>query len=135
MISYLLDTNVLSEIIKKRPSEGVRARLDALEGEAFTSAICVMELRFGAARHRERDKLWQRIADQLLSRVTILPITAEVAVRAGEILAALEKRGRPIGTEDVLIGATALVHDLAVATRNDDHLGRIDGLDVENWWT
>jgi tRNA(fMet)-specific endonuclease VapC len=63
-----------------------------------------------------------------------LLVDYEEATRAGEILADLEARGTPIGLEDVLIGSTALVHGIAVATRNVKHLGRIEGLSVENWW-
>lgn len=135
MSGYLLDTNLLSEVLKKRPSERVRARLAALPRDAaYTSSICVVGLRFGAARHRDGKALWERIRSELLSQVTVLAVGEPEATRAGEILAALERRGRPIGTEDVLIGATALIHGLTVATRNVDHLGRIDGLAVEDWW-
>jgi tRNA(fMet)-specific endonuclease VapC len=52
----------------------------------------------------------------------------------GDLLAALESRGKSIGIEDVLIGATALVHDLVVATRNVRHFDRIEGLSIESWW-
>jgi predicted nucleic acid-binding protein len=63
-----------------------------------------------------------------------LPLGYEEATRAGEILAKLEARGTSIGLEDVLIGSTALVHGISVATRNVKHLSRIEGLTVENWW-
>ena len=136
MTGYLLDTNVLSEVIKKRPSERVRSHLaQASPALLYTSSICVMELRFGAARHRDGTSLWRRIEDEVLSQVTILGVGEPEAIRAGELLAALERRGRPIGTEDVLIGATALIHGLTVATRNVAHLGRIDGLVVADWWS
>ena len=135
MTGYLLDTNVLSEVLKKRPSEQVRARIATLpRDDTYTSSICVMELRFGAARHRDGKALWERIRAELLSQVTVLSVGEPEATLAGEILAALERRGQPIGTEDVIIGATALVHGLTVATRNVAHLARIDGLAVENWW-
>jgi predicted nucleic acid-binding protein len=135
MKRYLLDTNVLSEVMKKRPAASVVAELDALAPEQLTtSAICVMELRFGAVRHRDAKGLWARIESDVLRRVEVIPFATEEAGRAGELLAALERRGTPIGTEDVLIGATALVHGLTVATRNVEHLGRIEGLDVVNWW-
>jgi tRNA(fMet)-specific endonuclease VapC len=51
-----------------------------------------------------------------------------------DLLSALVSRSRPIGLEDVLIGATALVHGLVVATRNVRHFERIEGLFVESWW-
>lgn len=56
-------------------------------------------------------------------------------MRAGDLLAALERRGQPIGLEDVLIGATALAGSLTVVTRNLRHFARIPGLAVESWWS
>ena len=71
----------------------------------------------------------------MLPLVTILPVGEAVALRAGEMLAALESRGERIGVEDLLIASTALTHGLAVATRNVKHLARVDGLVVESWWS
>jgi len=132
---YLLDTNVLSEVIRKRPAVAVMARLrDAPQDALFTSSVSVMELRFGAVRSARGSSLWERIRKDVLARVKILPLREEEASRAGDILGDLESRGALIGIEDVMIGATALVADLVVVTRNVRHLGRIRGLVVENWW-
>ena len=135
MAGYLLDTNLLSEIIRKRPEVSVLAHLrEAPQDALFTSSVSVMELRFGAVRTRGGSLLWERIRKEVLARVKILPLDEETAERAGDILADLEARGSPIGIEDVLIGATALVANLSVVTRNVKHLSRIRGLVVENWW-
>ncbi len=135
MSGYLLDTNVLSEVMKKSPSAAVLGRLAALgRNEIFTSSVCFMELRFGAARHPRGDALWERIREEIEPLVSVLPLGYEEATRAGEVLADLERQGTPIGLEDVLIGSTALVHGITVATRNLKHLERIEGLLVENWW-
>jgi len=135
MIGYLLDTNVLSEVLKKSPSAAVLSRMAGLgRSELFTSSVCFMELRFGAARHPRGDALWERIRKEIEPLVSVLPLGYEEATRAGEVLADLERRGTPIGLEDVLIGSTALVHGHSIATRNVKHLGRIQGLVVENWW-
>lgn len=135
MKSYLLDTNVLSELIKKRPSPAVLERLGSLPREQLsTSSICITELRYGAARHPQGSALWARIAGEVLPGLQVLPLAQDEAERAGDLLAALDSRGEPIGIEDVLIGATALVHDLIVATRNVKHFDRIEGLTVESWW-
>jgi len=132
---YLIDTNVLSEVLKKRPEPRVIARLrDIAALSLFTSAVCVTELRYGARRHPGGDGLWQRIAREVLSRVQILPLGEAEALRAGDLLAELESAGQPIGIEDVLIGATALVGSLTVATRNVRHFRRLPGLSVESWW-
>jgi len=135
MAGYLLDTNVLSEIIRKRPSAAVLAHLrNAPQDALFTSSVSVMELRFGAVRTQGGSILWERIRKDVLARVKIVPLDEEIAERAGDILADLDSRGSPIGIEDVMIGATALVSHLTVVTRNVKHLTRIRGLVVENWW-
>jgi predicted nucleic acid-binding protein len=69
-----------------------------------------------------------------LARVRVLPLDPTAAVRAGDILARLDEQGKPIGLEDVLISATALVNSLAVVTRNLTHFERIEGLRVESWF-
>ena len=135
MNGYLLDTNVLSEIIKKRPFASVMSRLrDVPQEELHTSSVCVMELRYGAVRSPGGPGLWERVRRDILPRVNVLPLRETDAIRAGEILADLEARGTPIGIEDVMIGATALTGNLVVVTRNVRHLNRIPGLAVENWW-
>jgi predicted nucleic acid-binding protein len=132
---YLLDTNVLSELLKKRPDPGVLERLSRTPREDLaTSSVCVFELRYGAARRPDGGALWNRIAGEVLPRIQILTLGSEEAERAGDLLAKLHSRGEPIGLEDVLIGATALAHGFVVATRNVRHFDRIDGLIVENWW-
>lgn len=135
MKSYLLDTNVLSELVKKRPSSAVLERLGSIPLEHLsTSSICITELRYGAARHPQGSALWARIVSEVLPGIQIVFLAQEEAERAGDLLADLESRGETIGIEDVLIGATALVHDLVVATRNVKHFDRIEGLTVESWW-
>lgn len=135
MSGYLLDTNVLSELLKRKPSEFVLNHLRGVPREnLYSSVICVMELRFGAARYSHGVQLWKRIQTEVLSRVSILPVDLKESTKAGELFAELEAAGTPIGIEDVLISATALVHGLTVATRNIKHFSRIQDLRVEDWW-
>jgi predicted nucleic acid-binding protein len=132
---YLLDTNVLSEILKKSPEPKLVEKLRSVPTRAIaTSAVCVTELRYGAARYPARAGLWERISHEVLARVRVIAFGEAEAVRAGDLLALLESRGVPIGTEDVLIGATALEAGLSVVTRNVRHFERIPGLKVESWW-
>jgi tRNA(fMet)-specific endonuclease VapC len=132
---YLLDTNVLSEVLKKRPEPTVVHRLrEIAPGSVYTSAVCVTELHYGTRRRPGADAFWERIAREVLSRVRVLSFGEEEAVRAGDLLAELEAAGQPIGIEDVQIGATALAHSLTVATRNLRHFRRLPGLRVESWW-
>lgn len=135
MSGYLLDTNVLSELVRKHPSPGVVERLEAVPAaQLHTSSVCVMELRFGTARRPNGATLWARIRRDVLGRVTILPLGIDEAVAAGEILADLERVGERIGVEDVLIAATARTKALTVVTRNVRHLSRVRDLGVEDWF-
>jgi len=134
-VRYLLDTNALSEVVRKNPNQALLQKLNEIPPtDVVTAAICVAELRHGTARLAHGARLWERIATEILSRVDILPLREAEAVRAGDLLALLETQGRPIGIEDVWIAATALEHDLTVVTRNLKHFQRIPGLRSESWW-
>jgi predicted nucleic acid-binding protein len=134
-VRYLLDTNVLSEVIRKDPNHALLQKLNEVPAsDVVTSSICVAELRHGTARVAHGARLWERIAREILSRVDILPLGEAEAVRAGDLLASLEAHGKPIGIEDVWIAATALEHGLTVVTRNLKHFQRIPGLRSESWW-
>jgi tRNA(fMet)-specific endonuclease VapC len=131
---YLLDTNILSELIKKQPNPHLLARLISVKPQALlTSCICVMELRFGSALRKDFESFWLRVAEQILSRVKILPLDLTEALTAGDLLASLQKAGQLIGIEDVLIAAAALHHQCILVTANTRHFTRIGGLAVENW--
>lgn len=135
MSGYLLDTNVLSEMMRKRPAPSVIERLAQVSaGDLYTSVICVTELRYGAQRHPQGSSIWTRTETDILPRLQILPLSLPGAVRAGDLLAELARRGEPIGIEDVLIAATALEVGLTAVTRNLKHFERIPGLQSESWW-
>ena len=135
MAGYLLDTNVLSEVIKPRPAPKVIDHLRRHQTEElFTSVVCVYEMRYGAARSPRKDELWRRLKAEVFPLVQILPLGPASALLAADLRGELEKQGLPLGLEDLLIGATALAHDLTVVSRNVRHLSRIEGLVVEDWW-
>ena len=84
---YLLDTNALSELLKRRPKPPFLTRLRRHPPELFfTSCICVMELRHGSRRREDHVAFWQRITHEVLSRVTILDFSISEAVVAGTFL-------------------------------------------------
>ena len=132
---YLLDTNVLSELIKKRPSQNVLSQLRAKPAQMlFTSCICIMELRFGSALRNDFEMFWGKINREIISKVKVLPIGPQEAMVSGDILADLRKTGRPIGLEDVLIAASALTNECTIVTANTRHFSRIKTLKIENWF-
>jgi len=131
---YLLDTNILSELIKRQANSYLLARLGSKPPQSlFTSCICVMELRFGSSLRKDFESFWPRIAEEILSRVSILSLELDEVLIAGDILAFLRKTGQTIGIEDVLIASAALNHRCTLVSANTRHFSRIKDLTVENW--
>ena len=133
-MKVVLDTNVLSELVKPRPNASVsRMILEAPFGSLFASEITRYELRRGALSHPQPDHLWARIQALILPIAIWIPVNAEVSERTAVIVAALERKGRPIGALDPFIAATALVLGSPVVTRNTRHFDAIHGLQVIDW--
>lgn len=134
MVMYLLDTNILSELIKKHPNPNLISQLGLKPAHTlFTSCICVMELRFGSALREDFKIFWQKINKEIISRINIVPFGEKEALTAGDILAEIRKNGQNIGMEDVMIAASAIANRYTVVTANTRHFSRIRGLSVENW--
>jgi tRNA(fMet)-specific endonuclease VapC len=132
-MAFLLDTSALSEPLRRLPREQFLRQLRRVAPQdLYTSTVCLMELRYGCALRKDSG-LWSRIEKNVLNLVTPLPFGPDEAIRCGELLAELAKKGRPIGIEDTQIGATALVHNLTVVTFNVKHFQTIDDLRVETW--
>ncbi len=131
----LLDTNILSEVLRPRPSPAVIGRLLQFNSRTlFASEITRFELCFGARLRADAPMFWARLQRELMPLVTWLPVTEAVSTRAGEIAAAQRLAGRPCGTVDPFIAATALVQGVPLVTRNVQHFERINGLKVQNWF-
>ena len=125
---YLLDTCVISEVSKKRPSAKVLTWLDTQEElTLFLSVITLGELQKGVSKlpvSRKRGRLQQWIEQDLTRRFSgrILAVDLEVAMRWGVITATAEQQGRPVPVLDGLLAATALVVGLILVTRNTPHM-------------
>ena len=131
---YLIDTNVLSELVKKNPNLNFMLKLRSTPGDAlFTASICVMELRHGALKRGNVSDLWVKIEQQILSRIRILPFSYKEAVKAGDLIHYLYSIGQPIGIEDILIASIAICNALTIVTANTKHFLRIPDLKAENW--
>lgn len=132
---YLLDTNVLSELVRPRPDARVVNRLLTLRAsDLFASAVTRYELRYGACLRKDTARFWARLQADILPLVTWLPVTQEIAETGGKIAADLRLQGRSAGDLDPLIGATATAHDLVLVTRNTRHFECMTGLRLENWF-
>ena len=130
---YLVDANVLSEPTKPTPHAGVVEWLRKNERDIAVDPIILGEVRFGIlllARGKRRMRL-ERWFDAGVQRLLCLPWEAETGLRWAELLAALRASGRAMPIKDSLIAATALVHGLAVATRNrvDFEKARVEVID------
>ena len=130
-LRYLLDTNIISDLVR-RPGGIVGARIaDVGEDSICTSTVVAAELRYGAAKSRSK-QLSERVG-LLLSALEILPLEPPADQRYAEIRHHLARRGTPIGPNDLLIAAHALAADLTLITANTREFERVPSLRVENW--
>jgi tRNA(fMet)-specific endonuclease VapC len=128
---YLLDTNIASCIIKGSSPAVDRRLLKVAMAQLAISSVTEGELRFGAARFPHATRLHSMIEDFFL-RVAILPWESDAARRYGQLRAALERDGQPMGNLDTMIGAHALAIG-AVLVTNDHAFTRLKKLKVEDW--
>ena len=128
---YLLDTNILSAIIKQPVGEAAQHLLLLDVSQRTTSIIVACELRFGAAK-KNSSALTQRV-EQLLNVLKIHPLEPNADTHYGQIRADLEQKGQLIGQNDLLIAAHALALDAILVTDNIREFSRIPNLKLENW--
>ncbi|EQB31380.1 type II toxin-antitoxin system VapC family toxin [Sphingobium ummariense] len=128
---FLLDTNILSDLI--RHPQGVIAAHIAEVGEnnIATSIIVASELRYGAER-RGFPRLTAQL-EAILELLPILPLGDDANAHYGRLRADLERRGTPIGANDMLIAAHALTIRATLVTDNVREFERVDGLVIANW--
>ena len=128
----LLDTDTVSAILNYDPRV-VNSAQDyyATHGRFTYSIITKFEILRGLkARNAKRKLADFRRIDKLNE---VLPLSDEIIEQAADIYAEFRRKGKPINDADILIGATALVHDMTLATNNEKHFSRISGLRIENW--
>lgn len=129
--TYLLDTNILSDLIK-HPAGAVAQHIAAVGEDAVcTSIVVACELRYGGMK-KSSPALSEKI-EQLLSVIDVLPLEVDADLEYGVIRSSLEKAGTPIGANDMLIAAHALSQNLTLITGNISEFSRIDGIKLENW--
>ncbi|MEN8107365.1 MAG: type II toxin-antitoxin system VapC family toxin [Pseudomonadota bacterium] len=130
-LRYLLDTNILSDLVR-HPQGTVTTRIaSAGEDTVCTSIVVAAELRFGAIKSGSR-KLAKTV-DLILSALEILPLETPADHHYGKVRHHLSRQGTPIGPNDLLIAAHALSADLTLVTANVREFSRVPGLKVENW--
>lgn len=135
-MKFLVDANVLSEPTKARPDPRVIDWLRASEREIAVDPFILGEIRFGILllpKGRRRAKL-ERWFDAGVQRIEVLPWDANTGLAWAQLLARLRASGRSMPVKDSLIATTALVHGLAVATRNRADFEK-SGVNVVDPWT
>jgi tRNA(fMet)-specific endonuclease VapC len=128
---YLLDTNIVSDLIKNPQGKAAQRIARAGEDNICTSIIVAAELRYGAAR-RGSKRLTKAVED-LLGEINVLPFDVPADTEYGRIRSQLEAAGKTIGNNDMLIAAHATAIAATIVTANAGEFKRIAGLAVENW--
>jgi tRNA(fMet)-specific endonuclease VapC len=128
---YLLDTNIVSDLVRRPQGQTAQRIRDVGEAQVCTSIIVAAELRYGAAK---RGAL--RLSAQLeavLGALDVLPLEPPADAAYGRLRADLERIGRPVGGNDLLIAAHAIALGHTIVTDNEREFARIEGLACENW--
>lgn len=131
MLRYLLDTNVVMHVIKRRPVE-VLATFNAHAAHLAISVITLAELLHGVEKSSQPAANLSVVED-FTSRLEVLPYTPKAAQHYGQIRAALERAGQPIGINDLHIAARARSEGLILVTNNLKEFARVPALQMEDW--
>lgn len=131
MLKYMLDTNIVIYVIKRRPIE-VLDIFNTHAGRMCISSITLAELFHGVEKSAMVSQNL-RIVEDFASRLEILPYDNNAAAHYGNIRADLEKKGTPIGVNDLHIAGHARSESLILVTNNVREFVRVEGLRLQNW--
>lgn len=131
MLRYLLDTNIAIYVIKRRPAE-LLGVFNRHAGQMGISAVTLAELMHGVEKSERREHNLAQVED-FSSRLVVLDYTSRAAAHYGDIRADLERKGMPIGVNDLHIAGHARSEGLILVTNNEREFQRVAGLRVENW--
>lgn len=131
MLRYLLDTNIVIYVIKRKPLPVLEV-FNRHAGHMAISSITLAELIHGAEKSSKvAENL--RVVEDFASRLEVLPYGPKAAAHYGSIRAALEKISQPIGINDLHIAAHARSEGLMLVTNHLSEFNRVPALQVENW--
>ena len=134
-MNYLLDTNAVIALLRNNPPR-VRDRLRLVVSRAASiaiSSIVLYELWYDVARSERRRENAERLRVFLSGNIAVVPFAEEDAMAAGDLRAALERAGTPVGPYDLLIAAQARRSGTTLITANVSEFARVDGLVWEDW--
>lgn len=127
----MLDTNIISDLIRNPHGRAAKRIARVGEDNICTSIIVAAELRYGCAK--SGSARLRKAVEDLLGEINVLPFDIPADAEYGMIRAELEARGRPIGSNDLLIAAHAHASGATIVTANAEEFKRVRGLKVENW--
>jgi tRNA(fMet)-specific endonuclease VapC len=134
-VNYLLDANVVVALLRNKPA-GVRERYREAEAAGdylALSSVVLYELWYGVAKSSQVPENTERLRILLSGDLDLLDFDDEDARTAGQVRAALEHAGTPIGAYDVLIAGQALRRELTLVTANTSEFSRVTGLSWQDW--
>jgi tRNA(fMet)-specific endonuclease VapC len=131
VLTFLLDTNIVIYVVKRRPLD-VLNTFNANTTRMAISVVTLAELLHGAEKS-SRPAANLAVVEDFASRLEVLPYTQKAAQHYGQIRAALERVGEPIGVNDLHIAAHARSEGLTLVTNNVAEFARVPALQIENW--
>jgi tRNA(fMet)-specific endonuclease VapC len=131
MLTYMLDTNICIDVMKRYPKE-LRDKFNALAEQLCVSSITLGELHYGAEKSARRVENLTAI-EHFVARLDVLPFGEKAAAHYGQVRAELERAATPCGPHDMQIGGHARSEGLIVVTNNMREFTRMPGVRAENW--
>jgi len=131
-MKLMLDTNICIYIIKQQPVAVLKRFLEYQIGDIGISSITLSELRYGVAKSTHQEKNTKAL-DEFITPLEVVFFDVEAARVYGDIRAALEKAGTPIGAMDMLIAAHAVSLEIPLVTNNTREFVRIPTLNSIDW--
>jgi len=131
MLKYMLDTNIVIYVIKRRPV-ALLGTFNEHVGHMCISSITLAELLHGVEKSERQEHNLNQVED-FISRLDVLTYDEKSAAHYGNIRADLERKGKTIGVNDLHIAGHARSEGLILVTNNEKEFNRVDGLRIENW--
>ena len=131
MLKYLLDTNIVIDVLKRRPVD-VLAVFNTNASRMAISSITLSELMYGAEKSLNVNRNLEAI-EEFVSHLDVLPYDAKASQHYGQIKATLERKGEIIGENDIQIAAHAISQGLILVSNNVKEFNRVPSLALENW--
>ncbi len=133
-LMFLFDTDVITNVLKKRPSRALLQRLAVVpRNQQHISTVTVTEIVYGAMKSTRPAYHLENLEKILLPSVHVVGFDAKAAYVCGRIRAELERKGQPLDIADLQIAATAIAENFTLITGNTRHFNRIKELKAENW--